>query len=160
MQKRQEALRKNLNELSERLKGLGLDPTKDFGEASDAMKRAKEALKDGDGNRAVNEEGNALEALRKGAQSTMQQMQEMAQQQGQSGSSGSARSNQGNGGEDPLGRQQGTRGFDPGKGTKIPDEIDTQRAREILDAIRKKLSDPNRSAVEKQYLERLLEKLR
>jgi Domain of unknown function (DUF4175) len=42
---------------------------------------------------------------------------------------------------------------------KVPDEIDTQRAREILDAIRKRLGDTGRSLIERDYLERLLDRL-
>ena len=41
---------------------------------------------------------------------------------------------------------------------KVPDEIDVQRAREILDAIRKKLGEPGQSLIERDYLERLLER--
>jgi len=41
--------------------------------------------------------------------------------------------------------------------TRIPDEIDAQRAREIMDAIRKRLSDPLRPLLERNYLDRLLQ---
>jgi hypothetical protein len=39
----------------------------------------------------------------------------------------------------------------------VPDEIDVQRAREILDAIRKRLGEAMSPEVERSYLERLLE---
>ena len=45
-----------------------------------------------------------------------------------------------------------------GTQVKVPDEIDTQRAREILEAIRRRLSDPERPTVERDYLERLLDR--
>ncbi|MEL6948454.1 MAG: DUF4175 family protein, partial [Pseudomonadota bacterium] len=57
---------------------------------------------------------------------------------------------------DPLGRQSRTRGPQLGDDTKVPGEIDAQRAREILDAIRRKLSDPSRPRLELDYLDRLL----
>jgi hypothetical protein len=40
---------------------------------------------------------------------------------------------------------------------KVPDQIDVQRAREILDQIRRKLGDGPASIIEKEYLERLLD---
>ena len=58
---------------------------------------------------------------------------------------------------DPLGRSQSQAdGSDPGTGVKVPDQIDTQRAREILEELRKRLSESNRPAYELDYLERLL----
>ena len=60
--------------------------------------------------------------------------------------------------EDPLGRPQRTTGPDLGTQVKVPDEIDTQRAREILDAIRKRLGETTRPQIERDYLERLLER--
>ncbi len=60
--------------------------------------------------------------------------------------------------EDPLGRPQRTVGPDLGTTVKVPDEIDIQRAREILEAIRKRLGDPDRSILERDYLERLLDR--
>jgi hypothetical protein len=86
-------------------------------------------------------------------------MQQMAgdrnqggQQQGQAGDP-----NQGQQGTDPLGRRNDARGRVDDGDTKIPGEIDAQRAREIMDAIRKKLSDPLRPLLERNYLERLLD---
>ena len=48
-------------------------------------------------------------------------------------------------------------GADIGSSVKVPDEIDTQRAREILDAIRQRLGASSLPAFERDYLERLLE---
>ncbi len=39
----------------------------------------------------------------------------------------------------------------------MPDEIDVQRAREILEAIRKKLGENAGPELERRYLERLLD---
>ncbi len=58
---------------------------------------------------------------------------------------------------DPLGRPQQSNSPDLGSNVKIPDEIDTQRAREILDAIRRRLGEIGRPPIERDYLERLLE---
>jgi hypothetical protein len=63
----------------------------------------------------------------------------------------------GQNGRDPLGRRQQNAGPYFDDQVKVPDEIDTQRARQILDAIRRKLGNNLSPEVERQYLERLLE---
>ncbi|TIW15432.1 MAG: DUF4175 domain-containing protein, partial [Mesorhizobium sp.] len=50
-----------------------------------------------------------------------------------------------------------TNGPDDGTSVKVPDEIDVQRARQILDAIRKRLGNALSPDIERSYLERLLE---
>ncbi len=47
---------------------------------------------------------------------------------------------------------------DPGDSVKVPDEITVQRAREILDELRKRLGQPSRPPVELDYLERLIKR--
>ena len=58
--------------------------------------------------------------------------------------------------EDPLGRPRRTEGPDFGEQVKVPDEIDVQRARRILEELRRRFSDPSRPMLELDYLERLL----
>ena len=108
-------------------------------------------------------QGNALSALRQGAQNMMQQMMQAMQQQGQG--QGQGREGPGEGmaneggqnGRDPLGRPRATSGPDFGEQVKVPDEIDVQRAREILETIREKLGNALSGEAERQYLERLLD---
>jgi len=57
---------------------------------------------------------------------------------------------------DPLGRPQRTQGPDLGQNVDIPDEIDVERARRILNAIRERLGERFRPRFELDYLERLL----
>jgi hypothetical protein len=60
---------------------------------------------------------------------------------------------------DPMGRPpQRTDGPDPGVGVKVPDQIDVQRAREILEELRRRLGEPTRPPLELEYLERLLKR--
>jgi hypothetical protein len=60
---------------------------------------------------------------------------------------------------DPFGRPpQKTDGPDMGSAVKIPDEIDMQRAREILEELRRRLGETGRPPVELEYLERLLKR--
>ena len=93
----------------------------------------------------------------------MRQMQEAmqgqpgqgGQQQGGTMGPGAAPGEQ-RSGRDPLGRQRQTQGPDFGQDVDIPDEIDIQRARRILDQIREKLGDRLSPQQERDYLERLL----
>ena len=154
LQQGQGQLQKDLQGLTKGLEGLGIQPGQGFGEAGDAMGQAEGALGRGEGNHAVGQQGRALEALRRGAQDMMKQMQQAME--GDEGSSGPNGRQQG-ANRDPLGRPQGTTGPDFGNSVKVPDEIDVQRARQILDAIRKRLGNALSPELEKRYLERLLE---
>ena len=154
LQQGQGQLQQELQGLMEGLEGMGIQPGEGFGEAGEAMGEAEGALGEGEGERAVGEQGRALEAMRRGAQDMMNQMQQAMQGQQGQGQQGRA---QGQNGQDPLGRPRASTGPDFGDSVEVPDEIDRQRAREILDAIRKRLGDALSPELEKQYLERLLE---
>ncbi|QCM12442.1 TIGR02302 family protein [Agrobacterium tumefaciens] len=155
----QDALGKQLGELQQGLRDLGMEPGENFGKAQQEMEGAGEALGKSQGEQAVEGQGNALNALRQGAQDMMGQiMQAMRQQgqqpgQGQEGMAGQGGQN----GRDPLGRPRSTTGPDFGDQVKVPDEIDVQRAREILEAIREKLGNNPPGEIERRYLERLLD---
>jgi uncharacterized protein (TIGR02302 family) len=154
LQEGQGQLQQQLESLMEGLEGMGIQPGEGFGEAGEAMGEAEGALGQAEGERAVGEQGRALEALRRGAQDMMQQMQQAMQgDQGGSGEGGRQQSSD----RDPLGRPRATNGPDFGDSVKVPDEIDTQRAREILEAIRRRLGDALSPELERSYLERLLE---
>lgn len=153
MQAQQDALAKQLGDLQKGLEGMGIKPGKGFGEAGREMKGAAAALGKGQGEQAVGSQGRALQALREGAQDMMQQMQSQGQGPGQ----GQGVPQYGQNGRDPLGRRQQNAGPDFGDQVKVPDEIDTQRAREILDEIRRRLGTNTSPEMEKQYLERLLD---
>jgi uncharacterized protein (TIGR02302 family) len=153
LKQQQEALGKQLGELQKGLEDLGIKPGKGFGEAQKEMGDAAGALGEGQGERAVGSQGRALQALRDGAQDMMNQMQAQGQQQGP----GMGVPQYGQNGRDPLGRRQQNAGPYFDDQVKVPDEIDTQRARQILDAIRRKLGNNLSPEVERQYLERLLE---
>ena len=156
LRQQQEALSKQLQELQKGLEGLGIKPGQNFGEAQKQMDGAGKALGKGRGDQAVDGQGKALQALRDGARDMMNQiMQAMRGQQGQGQQQGSAQGNQN--GRDPLGRPRQTTGPDFDERVKVPDEIDVQRAREILDEIRKRLEDNTGTANERRYLERLLD---
>lgn len=160
LRQQQDGLGKQLGELQQGLRDLGMEPGQNFGKAEQEMKGAGQALGDGQGEQAVEGQGNAMNALRQGAQDMMGQiMQAMRQQgqqpgQGQEGMMGQGGQN----GRDPLGRPRENNGPEFGDNqVRVPDEIDVQRAREILEAIREKLGNNPPGEIERRYLERLLD---
>lgn len=154
LQQGQGKLQGDLESLMQGLEGLGIQPGEGFGEAGEAMGSAEGALGEQEGQRAVGEQGRALEALRRGAQNMMQQMQQAMEGDQGTGQEG-GRQQQSD--RDPLGRPRATTGPDFGNSVKVPDEIDVQRARQILDAIRKRLGNALSPEIERDYLERLLD---
>src|SRR5262245_9375521 len=146
---RERELRDMLGKLQRGMREFGLNTPEQFGGAGESMERAERALRDGDLDGAAQEESLALEQLRQGAREMAQQM--LNQMPSRFGL------NDNNGELDPLGRPpQRTDGPDPGIGVKVPDQIDVQRAREILEELRKRLGEPTRPPIELEYLERLL----
>ena len=144
---RQGQLRDQLGRLQRRLGELGMQAPEQFGSAQEAMRDAEKALERGDTAEAGREQGRALEQLRQGAQSMAQQMlQQMPSRFGQAGDAP----------RDPLGRPPRSENPDPGTSVKVPDEIDMQRAREILEELRRRLGEQTRPSLELDYLERLL----
>lgn len=151
LQSRQNELSKNLEELNQGLKNLGLKPGKGFGDAKRHMRDASKSLERSLGDKATEGQGKALQALRDGAKDLMKQMQGQGDGGGQ-GQAGTLPQN-----TDPLGRQQQADGQGLDSDVKVPDEIDIQRAREILESIRRKLDTNLGPELERQYLERLLD---
>ncbi len=154
LQQGQQELQKQLDQLMKQLGEAGMEPNGKLGQAGQSMGEAADSLGQGSPGSALGDQGQALEALRQGAQGLAQQLA----QQGQGRGPGGMRSGENFPNEDPLGRPQRTTGPDLGTQVKVPDEIDTQRAREILDAIRKRLGESTRPQIERDYLERLLDR--
>jgi uncharacterized protein (TIGR02302 family) len=145
---RQGDIEQQLQSLIDRMRMEGAEAPEQFGAAGKSMNEAKHALGDENLDRAAQAESQALERLREGAQSMAQQMSENGENQEGRG--------QGNSGRDPLGRPDRTNRPDLGLSVKVPDAIDIQRAREVLDEVRRRLGDPSRPPIELDYLERLI----
>jgi uncharacterized protein (TIGR02302 family) len=128
-----------------------------LGEADSAMGDAGGKLGEGNADGAVDSQGKALEALRKGAQSLAEAMQQ-GDGEGQGDGPGNRAGRQQSGGNqsDPLGRPLHGREFGDDLTVKIPGEIDVQRVRRILEELRRRLGDTQRPQIELDYLERLL----
>ncbi|WP_456798927.1 TIGR02302 family protein [Bradyrhizobium sp. USDA 4473] len=131
--------------------GDGLD------QADSAMGDASGRLGEGNADGAVDSQGRALDALRKGAQSLADAMQQGdGDQPGDSPGNRAGRQQSGGNQTDPLGRPLHGREFGDDYTVKIPGEIDVQRVRRILEELRRRLADPSRPQIELDYIERLL----
>jgi hypothetical protein len=163
LREQQQALRDQLNKLMEELKkrGFGQQPGQEggdqFGEAGDAMGQAEGQLGDGDADGAVDSQGRALEAMRRGGQNLAQSMQQQGMMGlgpgGQPGRLGRQRAQQQT---DPLGRPLRGRDYGDDVTVKVPGEIDVQRARRILEELRRRFGESFRPQLELDYIERLL----
>jgi hypothetical protein len=145
---RQQELLDRLKTMIDRFRIDGSEAPNDLQDAGEAMGDAKDAIGESDLDRATQQQTLALDRLRKGAQSMADQMMEGAETQAGQGP--------GNNGRDPLGRPDRSNRPDLGLSVQVPDEIDIQRAREVLDEVRRRLGDPSRPALELDYLERLI----
>jgi uncharacterized protein (TIGR02302 family) len=128
-----------------------------LGDADSAMGDADGRLGEGNADSAVDSQGKAIDAMRKGAQSLADAMQQ-GDGDGQGDGPGDRPGRQQSGGNqsDPLGRPLHGREFGDDYTVKVPEEIDVQRVRRILEELRRRLADPQRPQVELDYLERLL----
>ena len=129
------------------------------------MKDAEDALSQGQDGRgeAVDEQGKALDNLRKGAKKLSDAMQQgdgdpngqdQSDKEGQ-GQQGSQEGQQ-SGDADPLGRPRGGNPFNSNSKFDPLGIPAAQRAQQVLEELRRRLADPSRSQEETDYLERLL----
>ncbi len=136
-----------MEKLQRELEELGAGDMEKLAEADGAMKRAEESLQEGDLDEATQSQAQALEQMRQTAEKMAQQMAENAQKRG--GKNQDKR-------RDPLDRPQRSEGPDLGSSVKVPDAIDAQRAREILEELRKRSGQALRPPIELDYIDRLL----
>ncbi len=136
----QNALGAELDQLRARLKP-GAGAAQPLADGRAAMDEAEQALKAGDFDTASAAMERAVDKLREGAS-------ELAKaEQSESGGAGGRR--------DPLGRPLGPAS---GESVDVPETIDAERARQVREELRKRLSEGGRSEEEIRYLERLLER--
>jgi hypothetical protein len=174
LRQNQQALHDRLNKLLDELKQHGFgqsqqqgegqgqseaqDGTNELGRAGQAMGEAEGELGNSDADNAVDSQGRALDALRKGAQSLAQSMQQqMGEGQGKgAGRLGHFGQSRGDDDTDPLGRPLHGHDYGDDSSVKVPGEIDVQRARRIIEELRKRFGEMGRPQEELDYIERLL----
>jgi uncharacterized protein (TIGR02302 family) len=164
LRENQQGLRDQLKRLMEELRKKGFGQGQQgqgemdqLGRAGEAMGDAEGQLGDGNADGAVDSQGRALEALRRGAQNLAQSMQQQGMlgpgPNGQPGRLGLPRAQQDT---DPLGRPLRGRDYGDDTTVKVPGEIDVQRARRILEELRRRFGENFRPQLELEYIERLL----
>ncbi|UWR21710.1 TIGR02302 family protein [Sulfitobacter sp. S190] len=158
---RQQALRDELRRQEGRLPGQGTaegDAARDaLDRAGDAMDEAEQSLREGDLPEAIDNQSQAMEALREGMRSLGEAMAQ-EQQQNQQPGQGTQQSDRRADNRDPLGREQGTNGS-TGSDAEVELNDDAYgRARELLDEIRRRSGEQARPEVERDYLNRLLDR--
>ena len=149
----QQGLRKTLGRVMSTLTGKLGDIPPGLGQAELDMRRAEQALRQGDRPGAAAAMDDAVRHLSQGQSQAMQSMgagmmiglmpQGMLPEDGR----------------DPFGREPDGLGRSLGlNGPKIPTAPDRQRAREILDELRRRSGDAERPQTELDYLQRLLKR--
>jgi hypothetical protein len=137
--KQQQDLQKQLQDA---LKGMDPKLGAKLKDGADAMNKAQGSLQKGDLDNAKNAEQNALKSLAQAAQDLADQA---AKEGGQNGKAAAR--------EDPLGRE-GQSGS--GAQTKLPDMSTLERARAILQELRRRAAEMGRPQEERDYIDRLL----
>lgn len=156
---RQEALRERL-----RQEMLGELPGQDteqgeaglqaLEEAERAMDEAARALRGGDQRQALERQAQAMDSLREG----LRQLRDgQSQDRAERADQGQAQADTGRG-RDPLGRDRGDSAEGADRGTALPGEDPRARARDLMDEIRRRLAERERPEVERDYLDRLIER--
>ncbi|HXE24357.1 MAG TPA: TIGR02302 family protein [Roseiarcus sp.] len=166
---RQQELRDRLAELQRKLKTLGMKGEKGFDDAQGDMKEAEGDLKGDQGGKpgrngqtgkgaAVDAQGRALDALRQGAQGLQKQMDGQGKGRNGRGNYVARRGRPGERfGDDPLGRgAEGEKGREEGPLRESGSAV--ERARRVMEELRRRLADPARPVEERDYLERLMKR--
>ncbi|MBL4873825.1 MAG: DUF4175 family protein [Rhodobacteraceae bacterium] len=148
----QEALREFLEGLQAQQSDSAGEAT---GNAGENMGSARDFLGGGDLGQALNEQADAIENLREAIRRLGEEMQQASQvrnglQEGETQDTTA--------GDDPLGRPLGRMGTTESGDTYVPDQNTSERARELLDEIRRRSGDIDRPDAEIEYLKRLLDR--
>jgi hypothetical protein len=148
----QATLGQQLSQLMKRL-GQGQNVPDALSDAQRSMARAAEDLAQGRLGSAGESQQKAIDQLRRGGQAVAQQLlQQMARQGGMMKGDGPGSGED----EDPFGRPQASYGPSYGESVRVPDKIDIQRAREILEELQRRAAERGRPTYELDYLDRLL----
>lgn len=157
---RQRALRDELQRQQNNLPGQG-SPKGDAArqsleQAGRAMDNAENALRQGDLPGAIDNQAQAMEALREGMRNLGEAMAQ--NQQDQQPGQGNAEADRRSDNRDPLGREQGGNGATGGDSPLAEGGDPNARARKLLDEIRRRSGEKTRPEVELDYLNRLLDR--
>ncbi len=142
-------LRQQLGDVMRRLgQGIGEIPDA-MSDVDRAMREAQRALRLGRGGQALSAQRQAIDGLANSFRELAEEMMKNAQEDGQ----GQMSSNK----EDPAGRPFQGGGMDTSR-VMVPDDSELARARHILDELRRRAGERARARLEREYIERLLER--
>lgn len=151
----QRGLRAGLSELMRQWGQSGQSIPLPLNRASRAMREALQALASGLPGQAVGPQTSAIDEMNQGARALLESMMEALGRApprpgGLTGGFGNTL--------DPLGRGLLGRGYQDDSRTRIPDEAEMQRSREILDELYRRAGEFQRPAIERDYINRLLKR--
>ncbi len=146
----QAELMNQLRGLMEQLLEQGVETPGTLGDAQRDMDDSKGALSGGSFAGSVPLQEEAVEALRNALEALAQNLLNQMTERMGGDQSGSAS------GRDPLGRTSPNQGLDFGDSVSVPTEREMQRARDILEELRRRAGERDRPEIELDYLERLL----
>jgi uncharacterized protein (TIGR02302 family) len=148
---RQGQMQAVLQDLMGRLEEFGYGAPREFSRADRSMERSVRQLESDRPGQAVDHQTEALEHLRSGADSLMEEMMEQAGEDatGDGGNFFAAP-------RDPMGRHMGGSGEEDTSDFTLPDRGAIIKAREILDELYKRAGEQYRPLEEQEYLQRLL----
>lgn len=129
----------------------GEDAQRSLEQAERAMRRAQSALEDGDLDGAVDQQAQAMDALRQ----AIRDVNRAQRSENSDAEQGNSDQQEGQG-RDPLGRPQGGDGSSGTAEARREGQDREAQAAELLDEIRRRAGERERSETERDYLKRLL----
>lgn len=145
-------LRKKLGKMVEDMTAHEPEPPEQLGAADQGMKAAGEKLGQEQYRGAQQEQGKTLQALKELAGKMKEQLQQQIMALPMGGGTGEAGKN-----ASPFSRSDKEGGRGPvDQDVKVPDQQEVQRARKILDELRRRSGEYERPKDERSYIERLL----
>jgi len=161
MAREQDALRRELGEMMRQLGQQQGDLPQSLGRAERAMRGATDALQQGEPGQAVGPQGEALDQLQQAARSLAEQMMGQSGQgrEGNETGQGMRQSNR-----DPFGRlnpqDDANGGIDDGGRLRLGGPYGNyaiDKAKGILDELRRRAGERSRPEIERDYIDRLLQ---
>ena len=151
----QDSLRRDLGELMRQLGDAMGEIPQPLGRAEQDMRVARDALNADIAEQAVRPQTRSLDQLQQGMEFMADRFMQMFGEGADQGS-GNVGARPGRNGKDPFGRNSGQGVREAIEGVQIPDQMEIQRAREIVDELRRRRGEQSRPTEELQYIDRLL----
>lgn len=154
----QEGLRRQLGEMMRQFSEMFGNVPGGLGRAEQAMREALESLQQNAPGRAMRSQTEALDQMRSAMRDLAQQF---AERFGPGNQNGEGQDDQNLQAQnlDPAGRPRDSNGQGVDRGDiAIPDVIDVQRSREILDELLRRAGERFRPTLERDYIDRLLKR--